>query len=58
MEDLVGEICNQVLGRINSFFALYALTVQHGTPIFIRASGSTLRFPARRPSFAVTLATG
>jgi CheY-specific phosphatase CheX len=56
MEDFVGEICNQVLGRINAFFTLHAMTVQHGTPIFIRAAGSTMRFPAGRPSFAVTLA--
>lgn len=55
MEDLVGEMCNQILGRINAFFAERAVSVQHNTPIFIRATGSTLRFPGRRPSFALTL---
>jgi CheY-specific phosphatase CheX/CheY-like chemotaxis protein len=55
MEDLVGELCNQVLGRINAFFAQHAVSIQHGTPIFIRAAGSTLRYPGRHPSFAVSL---
>jgi len=55
LEDLVGELCNQILGRINAFFATHGVSVQHGTPIFIRAPGSTLRYPGRQPSFAVTL---
>lgn len=55
MEDLVGELCNQILGRINAFFAQHAVSIQHGTPIFIRAAGSTLRYPGRHPSFAVSL---
>lgn len=58
MEDLVGEICNQILGRINAFFIERSVPIQHGTPIFIRAGGSTLRYPGRQPSFAVTLARG
>ena len=58
MEDLVGELCNQILGRINSFFVERSLSIQHGTPIFIRAAGSTLRYPGRQPSFAVTLVKG
>ncbi len=58
MEDLVGELCNQILGRINSFFTERSVSIQHGTPIFIRAAGSTLRYPGRQPSFAVTLASG
>ncbi len=58
MEDLVGELCNQILGRINSFFVERSLSIQHGTPIFIRAAGSTLRYPGRQPSFAVTLVRG
>jgi len=55
MEDFVGELCNQILGRINAFFATHAVSIQHGTPIFIRAAGSTLRYPGRHPSFAVSL---
>jgi CheY-specific phosphatase CheX len=58
MEDLVGELCNQMLGRINSFFTERSVSIQHGTPIFIRAAGSTLRYPGRQPSFAVTLKRG
>jgi CheY-specific phosphatase CheX len=58
MEDLVGELCNQILGRINTFFIERSVSIQHGTPIFIRAAGSTLRFPGRQPSFAVTLVRG
>lgn len=58
MEDLVGELCNQILGRINAFFTERSVSIQHGTPIFIRAAGSTLRFPGRQPSFAVTLKRG
>ena len=58
MEDLVGELCNQILGRINSFFTERSISIQHGTPIFIRAACSTLRYPGRQPSFAVTLKRG
>jgi CheY-specific phosphatase CheX/CheY-like chemotaxis protein len=58
MEDLVGELCNQILGRINAFFVERSVSIQHGTPIFIRAAGSTLRYPGRQPSFAVTLRRG
>ncbi len=58
MEDLVGELCNQMLGRINAFFIERSISIQHGTPIFIRAAGSTLRYPGRQPSFAVTLKRG
>jgi len=58
MEDLVGELCNQILGRINVFFTERSVSIYHGTPIFIRASGSTLRYPGRQPSFAVTLVRG
>jgi CheY-specific phosphatase CheX len=58
LEDLIGELCNQILGRINIFFVQRGLTVLHGTPMFIRAAGSTLRYPGRQPSFAVTLTRG
>jgi CheY-specific phosphatase CheX len=56
LEDLVGELCNRILGRINSFFARRAVSIQQGTPIFIRAAGSTMRYAGRRPSFCVELA--
>jgi CheY-specific phosphatase CheX len=55
LEDLVGEVCNRILGRINSFFAQHAMSIQQTTPIFIRAAGSTMRYPGRRPSFGVQL---
>lgn len=55
LEDMIGELCNQILGRINAFFVQRQVTVQHGTPIFIRASGSTLRYPGRQPSLALGL---
>lgn len=58
LEDLVGELCNRILGRINAFFAQHGLSVQQTTPIFIRAAGSTMRYPGRRPSFAVQLTRG
>lgn len=58
LEDLVGELCNRILGGINSFFAARAVTVQHTTPMFIRGSGSTVRYPGARPSFGVELACG
>lgn len=58
MEDLVGELCNQILGRINAFFAEYAIAIHHTTPIFIRSAGSTMRYRGRQPSFGVELAKG
>jgi CheY-specific phosphatase CheX len=58
LEDLVGELCNRILGRINAFFAQHAISVQQTTPIFIRAAGSTMRYPGRRPSFGVELTRG
>ena len=57
-EDLVGELCNQILGRINAFFARHALTIQQTTPIFIRAAGSRMRYLGRHPSFGVQLTRG
>jgi len=56
LEDLVGELCNQVLGRVNAFFARRGVSIQQGTPMFIRAAGSTMRYDGRRPSFCVELA--
>ena len=58
LEDLVGELCNRILGRINALFAQHTMSVQQTTPIFIRAAGSTMRYPGRRPSFGVQLAHG
>jgi CheY-specific phosphatase CheX len=58
LEDLVGELCNRILGRINAFFAQHAMTIQQTTPIFIRAAGSTMRYPGRHPSFGVQLTRG
>jgi hypothetical protein len=55
LEDFLGELCNRILGRINAFFAQYAVVVQQTTPIFIRAAGSTMRYPGRHPSFALQL---
>ena len=56
LEDLVGELCNRILGRINAFFARHGLSIQQSTPLFIRAAGSTMRYAGRRPSFCVELA--
>lgn len=56
LEDLVGELCNRILGRINAFFARRGVAIQQTTPIFIRAAGSTMRYAGRRPSFCVELA--
>ncbi len=58
LEDMVGELCNRILGRINAFFAQRGLAVQQTTPIFIRAAGSTMRYPGRRPSFGLELTRG
>jgi CheY-specific phosphatase CheX len=58
LEDLVGELCNRMLGGINCFFAGRGVVVQQTTPMFIRAAGSTMRYPGRRPSFGVELACG
>jgi len=56
LEDMVGELCNQILGRVNAFFACRGASIQHGTPMFIRAAGSSMRYDGRRPSFCVELA--
>ena len=58
LEDLVGELCNQILGRINAFFAQYSIAIAQSTPIFIRSTGSTTRYAGRHPSFGVELASG
>lgn len=55
MEDLVGELCNQILGRINAFFARHAVSLRLNTPTFIRAAEVVPRFPSGRPSFSVSL---
>lgn len=58
MADLVGEVCNQILGRINAFLVERSFVINHGTPIFIHSPGSGVRYPDRQPSFAVTLSDG
>ncbi len=58
LEDMLGELCNRILGRINAFFAQRDLLIRQTTPIFIRAAGSTLRCPGRRPSFGLELIRG
>ena len=58
LEDMVGELCNQILGRINAFFAQYSIATQQTTPIFIRSAGSTMRYAGRHPSFGVQLSSG
>ena len=58
LEDFGGELCNQILGRLNALFALHTLSVQQTTPIFIRAAGSRMRYPGRHPSFGVLLTQG
>jgi hypothetical protein len=58
LEDLVGELCNQILGRINIFFAQYSIEVQQTTPIFIRSAGHSLYYAGRHPSFGVRLGSG
>jgi CheY-specific phosphatase CheX len=55
LEDLLGELCNQILGRINAFLAQHAVMAQHSTPIFIRSNGSTMRYRGRQPSLGVEL---
>ena len=58
LEDLVGELCNRILGRVNAFFAQRAMAIQQSTPLFIRAAGSTMRYPGRHPSFGLQLTRG
>jgi hypothetical protein len=58
LEDMLGELCNRILGRINTFFACRGLSIQQSTPIFIRAAGNTIRCPGRRRSFGLELTRG
>ena len=58
LEDLVGELCNQILGRINAFFSRYSCDVQQTTPLFIRSAGSSLRYAGQHPSFGIQLVSG
>jgi CheY-specific phosphatase CheX len=58
LEDMVGELCNQILGRINAFFWRHSIAIQQTTPIFMRSAGSTMRYAGRHPSFGVQLVSG
>jgi CheY-specific phosphatase CheX len=58
LEDLVGELCNQIVGRIASQFSSHALNIKHTTPIFIRSVGATLRYRGRQPSLGLELSDG
>ncbi|MEO6600998.1 MAG: chemotaxis protein CheX [Polyangiaceae bacterium] len=58
LEDLVGELCSQMIGRINAFFAQYSIAVQHTTPIFVRSAGNSVYYAGRHPSFGVELSSG
>jgi len=57
-EDFVGELCNRILGRINAVYAAHGISVFQTTPIFIRAAGSSMRYPGRHPSFGCELTDG
>ncbi len=52
LEDLVGELANQILGRINTTFTSRDLEVAQMTPVFLRCGGGVLRYPGRQPSYA------
>lgn len=58
LEDLVGELCNQMIGRIGSRLAEHSLHIDHTTPIFIRSMGTTLRYRGRQPSLGMELTDG
>jgi CheY-specific phosphatase CheX len=58
LEDLVGELCNQIVGRIAFHFSSHALSIRHTTPIFIRSVGATLRYRGRQPSLGLELSDG
>ncbi len=52
LEDLVGELANQILGRINATFTSRDMEVAQMTPVFLRCGGGVLRYPGRQPSYA------
>jgi CheY-specific phosphatase CheX/CheY-like chemotaxis protein len=58
LEDLVGELCNQIVGGILGRFSTHALNVNHTTPVFIRSVGGTLRYRGRQPSLGIELSDG
>jgi CheY-specific phosphatase CheX len=58
VEDLVGELCNQILGRINVFFLEYGVQISQASPLFIRSSTSTIRYRGQQPSLGMELADG
>ena len=49
-EDLAGEMCNQVLGRLKGFFWRKSLPVEFGLPIIIRGQNCEVRYKAPHPS--------
>jgi CheY-specific phosphatase CheX len=58
LEDLVGELCNQIMGHIANRFSSHALNINQTTPIFIRSAGATLRYRGRQPSLGLELSDG
>jgi hypothetical protein len=55
LDDLVRELCNQILGRINSFFVMRGVPVRHGLPILLQPSAPAAP-AAADPTTLLTLA--
>lgn len=53
LEDLAGELANQVLGRLKGVFHSYSYPFELGTPMFIQGVQSQLRYKAGRPSMVI-----
>lgn len=57
LEDLAGELANQVVGRLKSYFIGQGLPFELGLPMRIRGTGGGLQWSSSHPSLLVTVPT-
>lgn len=57
VHDLAGEIANQVVGRLKSYFVSHGMPFSLGLPMLIRGAGAMLRHSQLRPALVVETAS-
>lgn len=58
LEDLLGEVANQVAGQVKRCLGAHAADYRLGLPYFIRGTAATFRHKAACPSLSIAFANG
>lgn len=55
VEDVAGEVANQILGRIKEYFVRRGVDFELASPVFLRGTTVEVRYKAGRPSLVIPL---